>query len=172
MKGKEWIGVIGVVVIVAVVMSLIVYQFLKVNIPREGMQKCPEGTSLMLTQIECSGNQLIFKLKNNGRFDIDGYFIRATIEPNQETATFDLVNIVQPQNPGYVSFGGGLLKPGRESAEKEINMALVVDETGAPQTIHSIEIIPAKVQIDEKRVERIVSCDEGKIKEEITCATI
>ena len=105
-------------------------------------------------------------LKNNGRFDVDGYFIRATTEPEQETATLDIVDAVQYPNPGYVSFGGGLLKPGRESGLQAVDMTKVI-ANGVPQTIHSIEIIPAKVQIDEKKVERIVSCDDGKIKEEL-----
>ena len=75
----------------AIIISSIVYQHLKTYIPSED-SKCPDGISIFVAEktYDCANKQLDLTIKNNGRFNIGGYFISATNSPNQEVATSDL----------------------------------------------------------------------------------
>jgi hypothetical protein len=65
-----------------VVMSSIVYQWMKSYVPKDTID-CPDGVSLYIFNSTCeiqpSGNyEIRINLRNNGRFDVGGYFIHAT----------------------------------------------------------------------------------------------
>src|SRR3989338_6029523 len=91
-KNKKGISIIiGYVLLisVAIVIGGVTYQWLKSYVPKDSVE-CPEGVSMYLEKAFCNNNQLKITLKNNGRFDIEGYFVHASNNSLQEIATIDL----------------------------------------------------------------------------------
>jgi hypothetical protein len=64
---------------IAVGLSIIVYSWLKSYVPKESLE-CPDGVSIAISQItyESATKRLNLTLRNNGRFSIDGFYIRAS----------------------------------------------------------------------------------------------
>lgn len=170
MKKKNKLGVsamIGYVLLItgAIVMSALVYQWMSSYVPREAIE-CPDGVSLFIKEQACEESGGIFKLNlsltNNGRFSIDGYYIKATNDPEQELATFDISeNIISGGNAqaGLVLFSGGNLEPGESARKAEFELDF---------DIFLIEIIPIRYEVIEGK-NRLVSCGNAKIKEKIVC---
>lgn len=168
LKNKKAISImIGYVLLItsAIVISGIVYQWMKTYVPKDAIN-CPDGVSAYIDEIKCkkigvNDFQLNLTLKNNGRFNIAGYFIRATNSSEQELATIDL-SIYTPEgadSQGSVLFG---VKNYFEPGEKRKNIFNLIFP------VNSIEIIPLRFQSFENK-ERLVSCQNSKIKEKITC---
>ncbi len=161
--------IIGYVLLVTfvIVLGVVVYNWMKTYVPSESLE-CPDGTSLFVKNYSCTGNSLNITLKNNGKFNVGGYFIYATTSPEQELATRDISFYISENfsrlNPTGVKLLGEVnsLKPNQEEAEE-------FDFSGANFTIYSIEIIPLRWQ-KESRINLMVSCKESKIRETISCS--
>src|SRR3989344_5928807 len=106
-KDKRGISeIIGYVLLIvgAVAMGAIVFSWLKTYIPTEKLE-CPDDVSLFVKESSCvidtstliTTLNLNLNLKNNGKFNIDGYFIRGALS-GEEQATQDLSE--------YLSSGG------------------------------------------------------------------
>lgn len=157
---------IGYVLLVtsAIVMGSIVYQWMKTYVPTDSLE-CPEGVSIFITNINCAGDNLFVTLKNNGRFNIAGYFIHATNNSKQELATIDLskyfASISGVKIDNAILFG-----PSKDNSMK-INE--VIDERfNLTNQVYSIEIIPIRYQ-EEKNKIRLVSCGNAKVTELTNC---
>lgn len=163
-KDKRGISImIGYILLItmAVIMSLIVYQWVKTYVPKD-VQKCPDDVSLLIEEFNCEELSISLILRNNGLFNIDGYFVMATTQDDQELATVNLIK----DDLGHVTFVDPL-EPGVVSVPKNIP----VDENEIDE-LHSIEIIPARYQLDDKKVLRLVSCVDAKIREVIPPCSI
>src|SRR3989344_8392030 len=59
----------------AITMSAIVYQWVKTYVPQDSIE-CKDGVSLFVQgyNYDCGADTLNLNLKNNGRFDLAGYF--------------------------------------------------------------------------------------------------
>jgi len=165
-KNKRGISImIGYVLLVSVmiIIGLIVYQWMKTYVPKEPLE-CPDGVSIYIKDVFCEDNEtlklnLIFK--NNGRFDINGYFIYATNDSEQELATIDLSKYLISggiKSANSVRFEKGVLEPG-----EEIEQIFDIEKTEINQ-IYSIEIIPTRFQIKDNK-KRFVSCGNAKVSE-------
>ncbi len=62
-------------IVLAVGMAAGVYSFLKFYVPKNQPQ-CPDGTSLIVQNISCTGSVFKISLTNRGLFTIDGAFIK------------------------------------------------------------------------------------------------
>jgi hypothetical protein len=160
---------VGYVLLVtsAVIMGVIVYQWIRTYVPTEALE-CPEGVSIFLKEYsyDCGVEELTATLKNNGRFNLAGYFIHATNNTNQELATIDL--------SGYTSLGEGkggtvLFTGTTNSFEPSDEKTHVFDlrNSGIGQ-IYSIEIVPVRFQEEEGK-QRFTSCGNAKVEEMIHC---
>lgn len=169
--------VIGYVLLmtVSIVMSVVVYQWLKTYVPKDALN-CPDGTSFFIKEIECTGGTLTIQLKNNGRFGIDGYFIHGSINPNEDAlATIDLsskfigneMEIAEKVDGSSIKFNSAenSLSP-EENSNTQTNSFDVSDIGG---TLTKIELIPIRQQITDN-IKRIVSCSDAKIETAVTCA--
>jgi hypothetical protein len=168
-KSKKAVSVIiGYVLLVsfAVVIGLIVFQWMKTYVPQEDLN-CPDGVSIFIENYTCSGNSLEITLKNNGKFSIGGYFIYATNSPEQELATIDL----SKNNTKSSSRIGNVIKLGamtpRNAFEANNESVEKYDITGITK-IYSIEILPVRWQTEKNR-NILVSCKDVEIKETIEC---
>jgi len=154
-------------VVFAVIISAIVFVWLRSYVPAETLN-CPEGTSVFIKEssFNDSNSQLKLVLKNNGRFDIAGFFIHATNSSSQEVATFDLSNYSIDRtkifgNSIVYEIGSNSMKPGDTNTS---TFDLSVSSIGRP---YSVSIIPVRYQVENNR-ERFVSCSNAKTGSKIT----
>ena len=160
-KKKNKLGVsimVGYVILVAaaVMMGAIIYQWMKTYVPAD-KPECPEGVSLFIQSINCETNEINIVLKNNGRFNVTGYFIRASNDSNVEIATIDISGV----DGGTVLFGNVgdpiALAPGNENTA-------VFSTSGVEGGVKFIEIVPVRMDISgNRRVTRI--CNNARIRE-------
>jgi hypothetical protein len=156
----------------AVVMSAIVYQWMKSYVPKDTID-CPDGVSIFITESSCIENiadntyELRINIRNNGRFDIGGYFIHATDNETQELATIDLSeNLLF----GKVSRGAVVFIPGTNKVENYLNPSDEIERVfNSSSKLYSIELIPIRYQVQENK-KQLVSCGRAKIIENIDCA--
>jgi len=168
MKNKKAISpMIGYVLLIsgAIFMSVIVYAWLKTYVPKAALE-CPETTSIFIKNYLCNSNELQITFENNGKFNLTGYFIRATNSSEQELATIDLSSKLLE---GGIKVGNSILfEEGNENIlgpNSEKTHKFNLTEIGS---IYSIEIIPIRYQEQDNKM-RLVSCGNAKIKEELTC---
>lgn len=161
-RNKKGLSVIvGYVLLIAfaMVMGGLVYYWMKSYIPTDGI-KCPEGVSVFIEDYSCDFPRLTMTIKNNGKFNIDGYFIRGANNSNQEIATIDLSD---ESGGGIVSFEMGKSLNTGDSNQKTFDLA-----DKSPAGVYLIDIIPIRYEvIDNKR--KLATCSEARISEKIEC---
>ncbi|MEN7982125.1 MAG: hypothetical protein ABFQ65_01615 [Nanoarchaeota archaeon] len=157
----------------AVVMSAIVYQWMKSYVPKDAID-CPDGVSIFITDSTCTKlldntYELRINIRNNGRFDVGGYFIHATDREDQELAAVDLsdhfVTGGQVINNviSFIPDVGGEVKnyfnPGDDDRLGKFNYT---------KKLYSIEVIPIRYQVMDNK-KQLVSCGKAKIIENLNC---
>ncbi|MBI4116993.1 hypothetical protein HY449_04595 [Candidatus Pacearchaeota archaeon] len=166
----------------AITMSLIVYVWLKSYIPKDALE-CSDGVSILLQSYDykCDLNRLTLNLKNSGRFDIDGYYIKATNKSTQTLATKDLAKYTSlGSGNNFVSFVGNSrgeagstmsdtftlpLPPGANSDTCSSDSS----RSATPNScIYSVDIIPVREETINDR-KRLFTCTSAKIKQDIEC---
>jgi hypothetical protein len=167
--------VIGYVLLIAVsvVMSILVYQWLKNYVPSDTLT-CPDETSVFIkeTSYNCLAHNLTITLQNNGKFSLGGFFIYVSTDPDSESiATIDLsskfqsgAGIVNGNSIWYAESGNGF------SPESPYNeKTSVFNVTIYGNSLKEVEIIPLRFQ-EENNKERIVSCSSAKVRESLVCS--
>ena len=153
-------------VVFAVIIGAVVYQWLSTYVPTEPLG-CPEGSSLFVKDaiFDSSNSELNLTMRNNGRFNIAGYFIHAKNSSSQELAIIDL-SIYLNESKGGSKFGNSVLfafsgenslKPGNQ----KINIFDIPPEIGKP---YSVRIIPTRFQEEDNR-ERFVGCGDARVEQ-------
>ena len=178
LKAKRGISeMVGYVLLISfvIVLSVIVYAWLKTYIPGEKLE-CPDDTSLLIKNANCTGfgpniYQLRLTLQNNGLFAVGGYFIHATNDSSsQELATIDLSkSVTNESNSAFLldTSSGVFFQVGNVNLfEPNIERTHVFNIS---YSINSIEIIPVRWQEQENRV-RFASCGKSKVSQKINCA--
>lgn len=153
---------------IVVVIGLLVYAWLKTYVPRESLE-CPDSVSLFVKDYDYIQNsQLNITIKNNGNFNIAGYFIRAANQSSeQEIAATDLSSRINTDYGGTIVGNSIMFELSSEEnsfipSEETIH---VFDVSGMNE-IYFIEITPIRIQKQES-ITRTVTCGGAKIKEEI-----
>jgi hypothetical protein len=158
---------IGYVLLIvgAVVMGGVVYGWLQSYVPQETLE-CPDGISLFIKDVTCISEGGKYKLNlsvsNNGRFDVDGYFIKSAEIDGQEIATTDISEKMTSggnPNSGLVLFAGKALEPSKTAPLAMYDL---------DKEIYLIELIPIRYEIIDNK-NRLISCGNAKIKEKIAC---
>ncbi len=164
--------IIGYILLISfvIIISIIVYQWVKTYVPREALE-CPDGVSIFVKEkeIDCEApgpyEYLNLTFKNNGRFNISGYFIRYSNNP-EILATNSLWEKIEGgigMAEGWVSFGDpekkdNSLGPGEEEQDN-FTFSLT-------NKISFVEIIPVRYEEIDNRL-RLSSCSDAKITEVI-----
>ncbi|MFC1666088.1 hypothetical protein ACFLZF_00020 [Nanoarchaeota archaeon] len=152
----------------AIVMSAFVYQWLKTYIPQDAIE-CNDGISMTAISSKCiknslGGYDLEFVFKNNGRFTIDGYFIRATTNETQELATLDISK--------NLTSGGKIARNAINLMEQDVYFFTpgkeVMQTFRISDEIYSLEILPFE-NIVIKNKKRLASCTKAQFKEVVYC---
>lgn len=157
---------------IAIVVSGLVYTWVKTYVPQE-IAQCPDGVSLIVasynyTYTAGSLNQLNLSLKNRGRFNVNGYFIKAS-EGEEDLPTINLAPYIDSalskgaeEQSGIITLSG-LADWG--PSEGEVHVFDVNPPTNI-QEIKSIEILPVRQQTQDN-VKRLVSCNKARILQQI-----
>jgi FlaG/FlaF family flagellin (archaellin) len=172
-KNKKGLSiVIGYVLLIAVsvVMSIIVYQWLKTYVPKDVI-KCDEGTSVFIRDVhyDCVNSILNITIKNNGRFSVDGYFIHVSNKTNEELAVIDISSKII--SGGNISGNAIRFSDWTENslAPEDNNVRSSSFNVAGYGTLTKVEIIPTRIQkVDGKN--KFVSCGDSKVEETLTCA--
>jgi len=170
-KNKNGLSmIIGYVLImtVSIAMSVLVYQWIKDYVPKETLQ-CPDGVSIFVTNYSCqdggNSHNLTLSFINNGRFSIDGYFIRASTDLDN-LANIDLSNRLEGTErqiaEGIVRFSvvDNFFAPGGSKSGK-FNVSFI-------GTIKKVELIPSRIELI-KGFKRTAICDAAGIEIIIDC---
>ncbi len=170
MKNKKAVSImIGYILLVtaAVVMGVIIYQWLKTYVPKEALE-CPDDVSIFIKDYICEGNELNLTLQNNGKFSVAGYFIHVKNESGQKIATIDLSKRLITGG-GEKNFSGAVIFAGEEENSfepaEEASHKFDLTDIG---NIYLVEISPARFQEVENE-KRFANCGNSKIEEEIEC---
>ena len=178
-KNKKGLSIIigyVLLMVISIVMSVIVYQWLKTYIPKDSAT-CQDGTSMFIksANYNCTSNILVITVKNTGRFGIDGYFIRASNKSGEKLATIDISSnlITASANDKLEQISGSevrftnyvnSLSP--EEATSTNSKSFDVSSYGI---IYKIEIIPVRIQEVDKQ-KRTVGCGNAKSEETLICS--
>jgi len=154
-------------VVAVVIMGVLVAQWIKSYVPGKSL-KCPDDASIFIKNYSCDSTELQITLKNNGKFNLSGYFIRATDSPEQELATIDLSSKLLAggvQVGNYILFvqsEENTLGPNSDTTQK-----FDLTEIGS---IYLVEITPVRYQEEDNKI-RFVSCGNAKVRENVNCQT-
>jgi len=166
-KDKKGISLmVGYVLLItiAIVMGAIVYQWMRSYVPREAVE-CPDGVSVYIQSLACNYNGsdyiLSLNLTNNGRFDVDGYFIKSAKDADAKIAGADISENIAAGGgaAGGVVRWSNVLAPGKEAEE-----AIYV----LSEKIAFIEVTPIIYETIENKI-RLVNCGKAKVRENSNC---
>ena len=174
MVKKGMSAIVGYVLLITfgIILSVIIYSYLKTYIPNEALD-CPSSVSIFLRSYSCelSSDQLNLTFRNNGKFNLAGYFIFASNDSKINVATIEMVDKFEDglNDPSmavsnYILYNksdsSNSLKP-KEEFTHTYNISDIKD-------IEFIEIVPVRFQSD-NGADRFVSCGKARIREKITC---
>ena len=162
-KDKRGVSVlIGYVllIVIAVIIAAIVYTWLRTYVPTESLN-CPDGSSIYISDANYCDNLLSLTLKNNGRFDLAGYFIHASNSSGQ-IATIDLSQDFNStlSYGNSVIFGNSILfstQSNSFSPGEQIQHIFNV-----PHGLVSVQIIPTRFQEQNNR-NVFASCSDAQV---------
>lgn len=173
-RGLSEIIAYVLLIAIAVFMSILVYRWIKTYVPKE-IATCPDSTSISIKSVSynCVSKVLNITLKNNGRFSLDGYLIRATTssDPNA-LANLDLASkLIENLSTGEISkiFGSSIkfsLQSENYFSPDAISEPQAFNVAGT--TLTKIEIIPLRVEVVANK-KRVATCNNVKIHEYIKC---
>lgn len=156
----------------AIMMSIIVYQWVKTYVPQDSIE-CQDGVSLFIQgySYNCTNQNFDLTLKNNGRFDLAGYFVHVTDAVDEELAVEDISQLnedVSKRGSGSVSYPPlqGDINP--ISAGDTFSDSFNLSSVGQ---IYSLEIVPLRQETINNR-NRAVSCTNARIQEPIQCGDV
>lgn len=168
--------VIGYVLLIAIsiVMSVVVYQWLKTYVPTESVE-CDDGTSVFISDVsyDCVSGTLEITTRNNGKFSVNGYYIHVSNNSAEELATIDISSNL---TDGGSVYGTGSISFASEVCVSDCENSLAPAESITSEfdvaaygsTLVKIEIIPTRVQEIDNR-NRLVSCSNAKVEENLVC---
>ena len=103
MKSKRGVSVIiGYVLLItiAILLSVLVFNWLRFYVSPETKETCPEGVSLIIQDYSCANQKLNITLKNKGLFNISGFILRVHDRPGAKLGIHTLNKTGIPLAPG------------------------------------------------------------------------
>ncbi len=162
--------VVGYILLISIsiVMSIIVYQWLKTYVPKDS-PKCSDGTSIFIKEVlyDCTNSTLNITVKNNGKFSVNGYFIHVSNKTNETLSTIDISSKIK--YGGSVSGNSIVFSQLTENSLTPAGIKVCSFNVAEYGRLYRLEIIPVRIQeIDNKK--RVVSCGDSKVEETLTCS--
>ena len=163
-----------ILVSIVIAISIGVFTWLKYAANVEPVVNCNEGTSIRLTDINCSSSGVDLNLKNNGRFSIDGIILTVS---NETGLTFPTYLVPKKEyNAGLQAgsyFFDDKLKPDNSLiAEYSLYERRIVGEEGFGDAtlVDFDEIKTIQIQPFILSETGIVVCQDAVIKQNVDCS--
>jgi len=166
-------------IVVGVSMGLVIYGWLRTYVPAE-ITKCDEDVSLQITNYEYDCTTKIFKLeiKNNGRFNVGGYLLRATNNSNDDIANVPLGKYYDGTEEFIVHSSSFLLihkslqnifppEQVLELEDNKFNLTLV--SPNFKGDIAKIQLTPVRIITNSRGNNITAICSDATITEKISC---
>lgn len=155
--------IIGYILLVsiAITLSVIAYGYMKTFVPKDKVA-CPDGTSLFIQEYSYIDPNLEIDLRNNGRFGIAGFYIKATTSPEQDIATKDLAEF-------HLSGGTEVDKIILFKASEQNSLSpgdIKIIRFAIDEEIYKIELIPIRYENTGGR-QTLTSCTRAVIRENL-----
>ncbi len=159
-------------------MGLVIYGWLRTYVPTE-IAKCDQDVSLQVTKYtyDCINKVLKIEIKNNGRFNVGGYLIRATNDSSQDVANtplnryyagMEFTNTSFSSPLFYKSYENSLAPEGVISLEQnKFNLTLV--QPAFQGDIKKIQITPIRIITNSRGRNATAICSDATITEKISC---
>ena len=107
-RGVSIIVAYVLLIVIAIALSGLVYNWLRFQVTPSDVETCPEGVTLIIKNLECIDDSLNITLENKGTFNIDGFIIRVSDRADAEFGVYSLGEFID------LGEGGVGLKPGEE----------------------------------------------------------
>ena len=148
-------------IVFAIIISVVTYTWLKSYVPVESLS-CPDGVSVFLKDATQDGQQLSLTLRNNGRFNLTGFFAYATNKSDQELENIDLSRYLNKAYGGDQLANSVVFYNGEELFEPNDEEVYVFDIPTEVGELYSIRVVPTRYQdVDGK--EKFVSCTNARV---------
>ena len=108
MIGKKAVSIIVayvLLIVIAISLSGLVYNWLRFQVTPSDVEQCPEGVTLIIKELICEGGKINLTLENKGTFTIEGFIIRVNNRTDAEFGVHGLAGAVEE-----------VLVPGNKSA--------------------------------------------------------
>ncbi len=166
LREKRGVSVmVGYVLLVtfAVIIGVITYAWIKTYVPTESLE-CADGVSVFLENAEFNpiSKNLTVTLNNNGRFNLDGYFVHIANESGQEIPNIDISEYLFETSASGKLLGNSIRKEMRPN-QGSTNIFSLPEEIGTPLRI---SITPFQDRVFGNR-ERLVVCGDSKVTQNV-----
>jgi hypothetical protein len=164
-----------ILIVIAISMSIAVFVWLKVIANPEPVKTCDFGTSIAVYDYSCEVGKLTLTIKNNGRFNVDGFILRVGDNPEREPITALLPYAISDRSPEKYYLFTPPLNPGEE---REASFSDDTEINGVTTQIDFDEIVNIKLYpyIFDDTIEGIkfskTFCTEGIIKQSLESCTV
>src|SRR3989304_6423125 len=146
-------------------MGIVAYNWMKTYLPREPTQ-CPDGASIFIKEaaFDEGTSQLTLTIKNNGRFNILGYYIYAANDSEKEVATVDLSGYFDNSSGGIIFGNSVSFAKGSDNSfvanEEATHVFNIPEEIG---TIYLISITPVRIETEDNKEKFTVCSNLGVV---------
>jgi len=175
LKNKKGLSIIVSYVLligISIGLSIIVYTWMKTYIPKESLE-CSDGVSLSISKItyEAANKRLNITFRNNGRFSVDGFYIRGSNKSSELSQIADLnlaKDMIILNDPQIGTIYGDLIRFSLlENSFNPMNYTTRSFNLSNYGTMKKIEIIPARYQVVNDK-KKLLQCSNSKIQEILT----
>lgn len=166
-------------IVVGITMGLVIYGWLKTYVPAE-ITKCDQDVSLQVINYNynCTTKIFMLEIKNNGRFNVGGYLIRATNDSNQDIANVLLNRYYNGTSFKNTSFSSPLiyntltnsLAPDGTISFNDNKFNLTLVQPAFQGNITKIQITPARIITTSRGTNAPAICSDATITEKISCS--
>lgn len=156
-------------IVIVISLSSVVYLWLKGYAPTNDDIECEDGVSIYISDINCtkSGENytLMLSLRNTGRFNIRGFYIRGSNNTSQQIASIDLAKYSLHHEKNEVLFGDNITTKHTNSFGPLNEKTFIFYPR---ENLTRIEITPTRMEMIEDR-NRLVGCQKAMISEKVSC---
>lgn len=154
-------------IVIAIVMASIVFSYLKNVANVKPVVSCKEGTSIQIENYNCEIGKISLNLKNNGRFNIDGFISTFGVEDDREP----MIKLVSTDKT-KISSAGNYYFENPLNPEKNILVKFSSNERKAngeivPLNFEFLKKVKIQPFIIDKETSVIVPCGESIIKQNL-----
>lgn len=164
---------IGYVLLVSIAIAMggVMYAWMKSYVPSDSLE-CPRGVSLYLEDYyyNCTTSTLSLSIKNNGLFDLAGYYVYGSIDSTQSPAIDLSDNLVESSN-GQDYGSAIILKVNNNNTFETGDSVIHAFNLLGISPLKKISLVGARWE-EENRKNTLVNCgDESRIVENLVCAS-